>query len=91
MGSIDFVTHMGWALEARETDAADAIKEKIEEGTSGTSALTVSFGNGFVTLGGEASAWVAAEEAMLMAGNVEGVGKVVSNFSGFGKRRRRFG
>jgi nucleoid-associated protein YgaU len=80
MNMIDFVSSIGRKLFAKETDAATAIKEHIEADNPGIKDLAVSFENGFVTLTGHAEDVDAAEKAMLMAGNVEGVGKVVSNF-----------
>lgn len=79
MNMIDFVASIGRKLFAKETDAADSIKQHIETDNPGIRNLTVSYEKGFVTLGGEADSWDAIDKAMLMAGNVEGVGKVVSN------------
>lgn len=79
MNIIDFVASVGRRLFDRENDAADRIKAHIEEDNPGVRDLGVVFEKGFVTLTGAADDWDAVEKAMLMAGNVEGVGKVVSN------------
>jgi nucleoid-associated protein YgaU len=79
MNVIDFVAAMGRRLFAGEADAAASIKAHIEEENPGIRNLGVAFDKGFVTLSGDADTWDAVEKAMLMAGNVEGVGKVVSN------------
>ena len=79
MNMIDFVVGIGRKLFSGEADAASAIKQHIEGDNPGVRDLAVSFEKGFVTLSGEADSWDAVDKAMLMAGNVEGVGKVVSN------------
>lgn len=79
MNIIDFVTSVGRRLFDREGDAADRIKAHIEEDNPGIRDLGVVFEKGFVTLTGNADTWDAVEKAMLMTGNVDGVGKVVSN------------
>lgn len=79
MSVIDFIASVGRKLFSSEGDAAAQIKAHIEEDNPGIRNLGVSFEKGFVTLSGQADDWQAVEKAMLMAGNVEGVGKVVSD------------
>lgn len=81
MNVIDFVANVGRKLFDREGEAADRIKAHIEQDNPGVRDLGVVYEKGFVTLSGHAESWDAVEKAMLMAGNVEGVGKVVSNIA----------
>jgi nucleoid-associated protein YgaU len=78
MGLFDFVKDIGNALFNREEDAAQKIKEHIEADNPGIEQLEVVFEKGFVTLRGRSKSWAAVEKAILMAGNVKGVGRAVS-------------
>lgn len=79
MSFIDFAIELGRNLFSTDDDAAEKIKTHIEADNPGIRNLGVDFQKGFVTLSGEADSVEAVEKAMLMAGNVKGVGKVVSN------------
>lgn len=76
MGLFDFVKEIGNKLFNREEDAASKIKKHIEEANPGIRDLVVEFKNGVVSLSGEAASAEAMEKAVLMAGNVQGVGEV---------------
>jgi nucleoid-associated protein YgaU len=78
MGLFDFVSDIGNALFQTDDKAAEKIKEHIEADNPGIEQLEVVYQKGFVTLRGSARTWEAVEKAILMAGNVKGVGKVVS-------------
>lgn len=81
MSFIDFAIELGRNLFSSDHDAAEKIKAHIEADNPGVRSLGVDFQKGFVTLSGEADTVEAVEKAMLMAGNVKGVGKVVSNMT----------
>jgi nucleoid-associated protein YgaU len=76
MGLFDFVKEIGNKLFNREADAAAKIKKHIEEANPGISDLVVAFKDGVVSLSGQAASPEAMEKAVLMAGNVHGVGEV---------------
>lgn len=79
MSLFDFMKNIGNALFHSEAEAAEKIKAHIEADNPGIDNLDVIFQKGFVTLGGTSQSWDAVEKAILMAGNVQGVEKVVSN------------
>ncbi|ABK17727.1 peptidoglycan-binding protein LysM [Syntrophobacter fumaroxidans] len=76
MGLFDFVKEIGKKLFSGEAEAADKIKNHIEEANPGIQGLNVSFEDGVVSLSGQASSLEALEKAVLMAGNVQGVSEV---------------
>jgi nucleoid-associated protein YgaU len=78
MSLFDFVKDIGSALFNTEEKAAEKIKEHIEADNPGIEQLEVVYQKGFVTLRGFSQTWEAVEKAILMAGNVKDVGKVVS-------------
>jgi len=79
MSLLDFVTDIGHSLFNSDEKAAEAIKNHILADNPGIDDLGVSYQKGFVTLTGASQTWEAVEKAILMAGNVKGVGKVISN------------
>lgn len=79
MSLFDFVKDIGGALFNAEDKAAEKIKEHILADNPGIENLDVTYEKGFVTLKGNSQTWAAVEKAILMAGNVKGVGKVVSD------------
>lgn len=78
MGLFDFVKEIGQKLFSREDEAAAKIKEHIEAENPGIKDFQVSYQDGVVSLAGEADNPEALEKAVLMAGNVQGVGEVVA-------------
>jgi nucleoid-associated protein YgaU len=78
MGRFDFERAIGRKIFDRETDANDQIKKEIEASLQGLKDLTVDYdaSSGVVKLGGTATSSEALEKAMLIAGNVMGVGSV---------------
>lgn len=79
MGLLDFVKDIGHSLfSSGDEKAADKIKDHILSDNPGVDPLEVKYQDGFVTLGGSSQTWEAVEKAILMAGNVKGVGRVVS-------------
>ena len=78
MGLFDFVGNIGSKLFGKDQEAPEQIKEHIEADNPGISDLGVVFEDGVVKLSGQADSSEALEKAVLMAGNVKGVKKVVS-------------
>lgn len=78
MGLFDFVKDIGSKLFNREAEAAEKIKQHIEATNPGISGMDVQFDNGVVALSGKAESAEALEKAVLMAGNVRGVTKIVA-------------
>ena len=76
MGWMDFASDLGRKLFGGSDDAAAKIQEHIEQDNPGISDLTVAFAGGVATLTGTASSVAAAQKAVLMAGNVQGVERV---------------
>jgi nucleoid-associated protein YgaU len=79
MSLFDFVKDIGHSLFNSDDSAAEKIEAHIEADNPGIGNLGVTFQKGFVTLSGQSQSWDAVEKAILMAGNVKGVGKVISN------------
>jgi nucleoid-associated protein YgaU len=81
MGLFDFAKNIGAKIfgdeEAPETQA-EKIKSHIETDNPGISDLQVAVNEGIVSLGGEAASSEALEKAVLLAGNVKGVEKVMA-------------
>lgn len=78
MSLLDFVKDIGHSLFDSDDKAAEKIREHILADNPGIDPLEVKFQKGFVTLGGASQTWDAVEKAILLAGNVQGVGKVIS-------------
>jgi len=76
MGLFDFVKEIGNKIFGSEEEAPEKIKEHIESVNPGVSNLQVSVQNGVATLSGEAESAAAMQKAVLMAGNIQGVGEV---------------
>ena len=78
MGLFDFAANIGKKLFGKDDEAPEKIQEHIATDNPGISDLGVAFDDGVVTLSGKAESSEALEKAILMAGNVKGVKKVVS-------------
>ena len=78
MSLFDFVHDIGNSLFHSEDEAAEKIKAHIEADNPGIEQLEVVYQKGFVTLRGVSHSWEAVEKAILMAGNVKGVGRAIS-------------
>ncbi|MCG6897620.1 MAG: peptidoglycan-binding protein LysM [Thiocapsa sp.] len=76
MGLFDFAKDIGKKLFGNDAEASDKIKEEIERDNPGISGLNVSYEDGVVSLSGDADSPDALEKAVLLAGNVKGVGEV---------------
>ena len=79
MGLFDFVKDVGRQVFDTDAEAADNIKEELEIRTSGLSNLDVKFDDGVVTICGDCTNAAVRDSAILIAGNVQGVEKVVAD------------
>ncbi len=78
MGLFDFAANIGKKLFGKDDEAPEKIQDHIAADNPGIDDLGVEFNDGVVTLSGKAESSEALEKAILMAGNVKGVTKVVS-------------
>ena len=81
MGLFDFAKDIGAKLfDDKEEPAtqAEKIKSHIETDNPGVTDLDVAVNEGIVSLSGEAASSEALEKAVLLAGNVKGVEKVMA-------------
>lgn len=78
MGLFDFVRNIGNKIFNRDEDAAEKIKAEIESSNPGITGLKVNYDptSGKVALSGNAASAEALQKAVLIAGNVQGVGEV---------------
>ncbi len=79
MGLFDFVKDVGRQIFDTDAEAADNIKQHLEIKTTGISNLDVKFDDGVVTLCGDCNSQATKDTAVLIAGNVKGVAKVISD------------
>ncbi len=75
----DFAKDMGKKLFTSDAEAGLNILKHIEANNPGVKPLNVTFDDGTVTLSGLAKTTESKEKAILMAGNVEGVEKVIAD------------
>ena len=76
MGLLNFVKSIGEKLFHKEDEAGEKITAHIEKDNPGVSNLKVEVKDGVAILSGEAESADAREKAVLMAGNVKGIGEV---------------
>jgi nucleoid-associated protein YgaU len=78
MGLFDFVRDVGKKIFGSDAEAADKIKAEIEAANPGVSGLGVKYDpqSGAVALSGAANSAEAMQKAVLIAGNIQGVGQV---------------
>lgn len=79
MGFFDFLKDAGDNLFTSDAEAAEKIKERLDVRLSGVRDLEVEYDDGKVTLCGECVNQATKDSAVLMAGNVDGVEKVVAD------------
>ena len=79
MGLFDFVKDVGRQIFDTDAEAADTIKNHLEVKTYGLSNLEVRFDDGTVTLRGDCKTQAVREQAILIAGNILGVEKVIAD------------
>jgi len=78
MSILDFARHLGRQVFDRDDVAADKIKQNLSISLNPIKDFTVDFDDGVVTLCGECMSEADRERAVLMAGNIQGVKKVVA-------------
>ncbi len=81
MGLFDFAKNIGAKLfgdKEEPVTQAEKIKNHIETDNPGVTDLSVAVHEGVVSLSGEAASGEALEKAVLLAGNVKGVEKVMA-------------
>ena len=88
----DFAANIGKKVFKRgEPDASKKLKEHIEKNNPGISDLQVEVQDDVATISGSAADQAAYEKAVLLAGNVEGVGKVEAGaLAGAGGKEAEF-
>jgi len=79
MGLFDFVKDVGRQIFDTDDEAADNIKQHLEIKTTGLSNLDVQFDDGTVTICGDCTSQAVRDQAVLIAGNIAGVEKVVAD------------
>ena len=79
MGLFDFVKDVGRQVFNTDSEAADNIKQHLEIKTSGLNNLTVEFDDGVATICGDCKNQTVRDQAILLAGNIKGVEKVVAD------------
>ena len=79
MGLFDFVKDVGRQLFDTDAEVADTIKQHLEVKTHGLSNLDVKFDDGTVTLCGDCKNQAVRDQAILIAGNIQGVEKVIAD------------
>lgn len=79
MGFMDFAKDVGRQLFDTDAEAADNIKEHLNIKLSGLKNLAVKFDDGVATISGECVNEATRNSAILIAGDVKGVEKVVAD------------
>ena len=79
MGLLDFVKDVGRQVFDTDGEAADNIKQDLEIRLSGISNLEVEFDDGVATICGDCANPAVREQAILLAGNIQGVERVVAD------------
>ena len=79
MGLFDFVKDVGRQIFDTDAEAADNIKQHLEITLHGLSNLDVQFDDGVATLCGDCANQALRERAIVLAGNIQGVEKVVAD------------
>jgi len=79
MGLFDFAKDVGRQLFDTDAEAADNIREHLGIRLSGISNLEVEFDDGVATLCGDCANEATREQAILIAGDVKGVEKIIAD------------
>jgi nucleoid-associated protein YgaU len=79
MGLFDFVKDVGRQVFNTDAEAADNIKQHLEIKTTGITNLEVEFDDGVATICGDCTNAATRERAILIAGNIQGVEKIVAD------------
>lgn len=81
MGLFDFASSIGNKVFGGGDDPSEKITEELLKADLNINDLSATFAEGVVTLTGDTTDSVAAEKAILIVGNMDGVGQVVNNMS----------
>lgn len=79
MSLFGFVKDIGRRVFNKDEEAAEKIRDHIQEAGVGIKDFTVDFEMSQVTLKGSVASKADKEKAVLIAGNIEGVGEVFAN------------
>lgn len=79
MGLLDFAKDVGRQLFDTDAEAADNIREHLEIKLSGIENLSVEFDDGVATICGECQNEATRNNAILIAGNIQGVERIVAD------------
>jgi len=79
MGLFGFAKDIGRKIIGKESEADEKVREFLEGDNPGINDLGVKYSDGVVELSGTADDPEAVEKAVLMAGNIAGVGEVKIN------------
>lgn len=79
MGLLDFARDVGRRLFDTDEEAADNIKQHLEIKLSGIKNVAVEFDDGVATVCGDCDNQAVKDRAILLAGNVQGVERVVAD------------
>lgn len=79
MGLFDFAKDVGRQLFETDADAADNIKQHLEVKLHGVTNLAVTFDDGVATICGDCISEAVRNSAVLVAGDVKGVEKVIAD------------
>jgi len=76
MGLFGFAKDIGRKIIGKESEADEKVRELLESDNPGIKGLGVTYRDGVVELSGSADDPEAVEKAVLMAGNISGIGEV---------------
>lgn len=79
MGFLDFARDVGRQVFDTDGEAADNIKQHIEIGMTGVKNITVEYDDGVATICGDCDSEAIKQQAILLAGNVKGVEKIIAD------------
>jgi len=79
MGFLDFAKDVGRQLFDTDAEAADNIKQHLEIKMTGIRNIEVKFDDGVASISGDCDSQKIRDQAILIAGNVKGVSKVVAD------------
>lgn len=79
MGLLDFARDVGRQIFDTDAEAADNIKQHLEIKMTGIRNIEVEYDDGVATVCGDCDNQKIREQAILIAGNVKGVAKVVAD------------
>lgn len=79
MGLMDFARDVGRQLFDTDAEAADNIKQHLEIKMTGIHNIKVDYDDGVATISADCDSQKIREQAILIAGNVKGVSKVIAD------------